>query len=71
MRYLVRNHTNVNVNTASATEIAPVLAVSESTAQAIVTRRKQIGAFKTIEELAKVPGVDAAQLQARRDRIVF
>jgi competence ComEA-like helix-hairpin-helix protein len=71
MRYLLRNHTKVNVNTASATEIAPVLALPESTAQAIVTRRKQIGAFKTIEELAKVPGVDAAQLQARRDRIVF
>src|SRR5437764_1349607 len=60
MRYLLRNQTKVNVNTATASEIAPVLAVSESTARAIVTRRKQIGAFKTIEQLAKVPGVDAA-----------
>ena len=59
MRYLLRNQTKVNVNTATASEIAPVLAVSESTARAIVTRRKQIGAFKTIEQLAKVPGVDA------------
>jgi competence protein ComEA len=71
MRYLLRNHTKININAATASEIAPVLAVTESTARAIVARRKEIGAFKTIEELAKVPGVDAAQLQTRRDRIVF
>jgi competence protein ComEA len=71
MRYLLRTHTKININTATASEIAPVLAVTESTARAIVARRKEIGAFKTIEEVAKVPGVDAAQLQTRRDRIVF
>jgi len=71
IRYLLRNQTKVNINTATASEIAPVLAVSESTARAIVALRKEIGAFKTIEEIAKVPGVDSAQLHARRDRIVF
>ena len=71
MRYLLRTHTKININTATASEIAPVLAVTESTARAIVARRKEIGAFKTIEELAKVPGVDGAQLQTRKDRIVF
>ena len=71
IRYLLHNQTKVNINTASASEIAPVLAVSESTARAIVTRRKESGAFKSIGEIAKVPGVDAAQLQARQDRIVF
>src|SRR5436190_1629160 len=71
MRYLLRHHTKININTATPSEIAPVLAVTESTANSIVTRRKQIGAFKSIEELAKVPGVDAGQLQTRKDRIVF
>src|SRR5205085_8788006 len=39
MRYLLRNLTKVNVNTATAQEIAPVLDVSDVTAQAIVKRR--------------------------------
>ena len=71
MRFLLHNMTKVNVNTAAAPEIAPVLAVSEVTAQAIVKRRTEKGSFKTIEELKKIPGVDAAKLEARRDRVVF
>ena len=71
IRFLLRNMTKVNVNTATAPEIAPVLAVSDATAQAIVKRRTQNGSFKTIEELKKVPGVDAAKLEGRRDRVVF
>src|SRR4051794_39004664 len=36
LRYLASNFTKVNVNTASAAQIAPVLALSESAAQAVV-----------------------------------
>src|SRR6266513_3295168 len=57
MRYLLRNWTKVDVNTATAAEIAPVLDVSDATAHAIETRRTENGSFKTIEELKKVPGV--------------
>ena len=71
MRFLLRNLTKVNVNTATAPEIAPVLEVSDATAQAIVRRRTENGSYKTIDELKKVPGVDAAKLEARRDRVVF
>ena len=71
MRCLLRNLTKVNVNTAPAAEIAPVLAVSDATAQVIVRRRIENGSYKTIEELKRVPGVDAAKLEARRDRVVF
>jgi DNA uptake protein ComE-like DNA-binding protein len=39
LRYLRDNLTKVNVNTATAEEIAPVLAVSEATARDIVKRR--------------------------------
>src|SRR3954470_23595926 len=60
MRFLLRNQTKVNVNTATAQQIAPVLAISDAVARAIIARRSQIGAFKTIEELQKIPGVDAA-----------
>lgn len=71
MRYLLRNLTKVNVNTATAAEIAPVLAVSEATARDIVKRRTEKGSFRAIEELKQLPGVDAAKLDGRKDRIVF
>jgi competence protein ComEA len=71
MRFLLRNWTKVNVNTATAAEIAPVLEVSDATAQAIVRRRTENGSYRIIEELKRVPGVDAAKLEARRDRVVF
>jgi len=71
LRYLARNLTRVNVNTGEAWQIAPVLDVSESTAQAVVAYRSQHGPFKTLEDLAKVPGVTAVQLQARKERIAF
>ncbi len=70
-RFLLRNWTKVNVNTATASEIAPVLDVNEATARAIVKRRTESGSFQTIEELKKVPGVNAAKLEARKDRVVF
>lgn len=71
LRYLRDNLTKVNVNTATAEEIAPVLAVSEATARDIVKRRTGKGNFRTIEELKQLPGVDGAKLDARKDRIVF
>lgn len=71
MRFLLRNWTKVNVNTATAAEIAPVLDISETAAAAIVKRRSGNGGFKTIDELKKIPGVDGAKLELRKDRIAF
>jgi competence protein ComEA len=71
VRYLLENWTKVNVNTASAAEIAPVLGVNESTAQAIVKRRTEKGGFRNIDELKQLPGVDAARMEERKERIVF
>jgi len=71
MRFLSRNLTKVNINSATAGEIAPVLDIGDGTAAAIVKRRSEIGKFTTLDELQKIPGVDAAKLEARKDRIVF
>src|SRR5450432_862830 len=71
MRYLARNLTRVNVNAATAREVAPVLDVREETAQAVVEYRSRHGNFKTLDELTKVPGLDAAKLRAHKDRIAF
>ena len=71
MRFLLYNWTRININNAPAPQIAAVLAVSDAIAQAIVKRRGENGGFKTLDELKRIPGVDAAKLDGRKDRIVF
>lgn len=71
LRFLLQTRTKVNVNSAPASEIAPVLDISKSAAEAVVKRRTEKGNFKSLDELKKVPGVDATKLDARRDRIRF
>lgn len=71
MRYLARNLTLVNVNVAAAREIAPVLGVSEKTAEAIVEYRSRHGSFTKLDDLGKVPGVALAQLEIRKHKIAF
>jgi len=70
-RYLAHNLTKVNVNTAAAAQIAPVLGVSDAIAQAVIDYRTQHGAFSTLEDLKKVPGVPAARIEERKTRIAF
>ena len=69
--FLLRNFGKVNVNTAPAHELAPVLEVTPEVAAAVVEQRRANGSFKTIEDLAKVPGIDAAHLDRRKDRLLF
>jgi competence protein ComEA len=71
MRVLLRTLTKVNVNTAAAAQLPLVLDINETTAQAVVAYRTKHGAFKTLDDLKKVPGIDAAKLDARKDRVVF
>ena len=71
MRVLLRTLTKVNVNTATAAQLPLVLDISEATAQALVKYRGAHGNFKTLDDLKKVPGIDAAKLEARKDRVAF
>ena len=71
IRVLLRTRTKVNINTATAVEIAPVLNVTDAAAEALVRFRSQHGSFKTLEDLKRVPGIDVAKLIARKDRIAF
>jgi competence protein ComEA len=47
------------------------LSLKRSQAAAIIERRTKNGKFKNIEELKKVPGVDAAKIEAKKDRLIF
>jgi competence protein ComEA len=71
MRVLLRTQTKVNVNTATAAQLPLVLDISEAAAQAVVKYRDKHGHLKTLDDLKRVPGINAAKLDARKDRVVF
>jgi competence ComEA-like helix-hairpin-helix protein len=70
--YLSRRYPlRVNVNSASARQIAEALEIPMPQAVAIVEHRERAGSFKTWQDVAKVPGVDAATIEQRQGRLVF
>ena len=56
----------VNVNTAAAIEMESRLSLRRSQAAAIIAYRTKNGKFKSIEDLKKVPGVDAEKSRPRK-----
>jgi competence protein ComEA len=61
----------INVNLAAAKDLETALELPAESAAAIVRYREQNGAFKTIDDLKKVPGVDAAKIEAKKDNLQF
>ena len=71
MYVLMQTLTRININTAPADQLPLVLDISDATVQAVVKYRARHGNFKTLDDLKKVPGIDAAKLEARRNRVAF
>lgn len=61
----------VHINKARAIDIESRLGLRRSQAAAIIRHRTEHGDFKTINDLKKVPGLDAADIESKKDRIVF
>ena len=61
----------INVNKAAAAELVKTLAISQENADAIVEYRAKNGAFKNLEALKSVPGIDAKQIEAKKEWIEF
>jgi len=61
----------IKVNEARAVELESGLSLPRSQAAAIIQYRTKNGDFKSIEDLKKVPGVDVAKIEARKDRLLF
>jgi competence protein ComEA len=61
----------INVNKARAIDLESGLSLRRSEAALIIQYRTKNGDFKSIEDLKKVPGVDAAKIEAKKDRLVF
>ena len=70
-KYFGPEAVRLNVNKATADEIENRLAISTKEAAAIVEYRRQKGDFKDWQSLAKVPGVDARKIEAKKDEITF
>jgi competence protein ComEA len=61
----------LNVNKARAIEFESALSLRRSEAAAIIEYRTKHGDFKSIEDLKKVPGIDVAKIEAKKDRLAF
>jgi competence protein ComEA len=61
----------INVNKARAIDLESGLTLKRSEAAAIIEYRTKNGPFKSIDDLKKVPGIDAAKIEARKDRLIF
>ena len=61
----------LHVNKARAIQLESRLSLKRSEAAKILRYRQEHGDFKSIEDLKKVPGIDIAKIEAKKDRLVF
>ncbi len=59
----------ININTASAGELATLTGVGAKSAQAIIDYREMMGPFKTVDDLTKVKGIGEKTLEKNRHRL--
>ena len=76
LEYLVKNYAadevpKIKVNQATAIELESGLSVKRSQAAVIIAYREKNGKFKSIEDLKKVPGIEAEKIEAKKDRLLF
>src|SRR5262249_6168699 len=76
LEYLAANYPAVamprlNVNTARAIDFESRLSLRRSQAAAVIEYRTKRGNFKSVEDLKKVPGIDAEKIEAKKDILVF
>jgi competence protein ComEA len=72
--YLAKNFpaaTTIHVNQATAAQLENGLGLSTTEAEAIIDYRKKNGDFKSLDDLKKVPNVDAKKLDAKKDSLAF
>jgi competence protein ComEA len=73
VNYLTRNFppVKVNVNKAAAKDLEAGLELTAKESEAIVQYRAANGSFKTLDDLKKVPGLDAVKIESKKDRLEF
>jgi competence protein ComEA len=61
----------INVNKVTAKDLEVALALKPKQAADIVHYREEKGDFKSLDDLKKVPGLDARKLDANKNRLAF
>ena len=71
--YLAKNFplVKINVNKATAKDLETGLELTSKESEAIVLYRAAKGNFKTLDDLKKVPGLDAVKMESKKDRLEF
>lgn len=69
--YIVGSLAHLNANKAGSDEFARLFRIDEKAAEAVVAYREKQGGFKTVDDLKKAPGLDAASIDALGDRLIF
>lgn len=59
----------LNINTATREQLIALDGINPIMATAIVTYRESTGPFQSVDELTKVPGIEAGTVERLRDRI--
>lgn len=73
IEYLTKNIKElpkINVNKADTKELATAFDIPEKDAEAIIQAREKTP-FKSVDDVKKVPGIDAAKIDAQKARIEF
>jgi competence protein ComEA len=60
----------LNINSAAQIDFESVLELLRREAAAVVAYREKHGAFKSVDDLKRVPGLDFRKIDSKRDRIV-
>jgi len=72
VEYLAKNFpATTNMNEATAKELQAQLELSPAEADAVVQYREKNGKIKDWDDLKKTPGLDAAKLESKKERLVF
>ena len=61
----------IPINKATAKDRQTALQIPADVAEAIVAYRAEKGDFKTVDDVKKVPGLEAGKIDGRRFRVVF
>ena len=59
----------INLNTASATQLETLNGIGAAKAEAIVAYRSEHGGFKSVDELANVKGIGLKTVEKNRDQM--
>ena len=70
-KYILGQLATIEINKATPADLAATFEVDEALGKAIVDYRMANGNFKTVDDVKKVPGLAAAKVDYRKNRIQF